>query len=65
MYKLRIYAKRNARNAGALLREEHFKTQAEMDARYRELFEYEQGPFNPTAWQLDTTTNEYVRILGY
>ena len=62
MYKLRIY-KLSGADKGNLDHEEIFSTREEMEARYNELFVYENYSLNPTAWK--NVYGEWKRLEGF
>lgn len=61
-FKLRIY-KKSGVEKGNLDREEFFATKEQMDARYDELFVYEDYSLNPTAYQ--KVKDGWTRLSGY
>ena len=62
MYKLRIY-KLSGADKGNLDHEEFFSTREEMEARYNELFVYENYSLNPTAWK--NVDGKWKRLEGF
>ena len=62
MFKLRIY-KLSGADKGNLDHEEFFSTREEMEARYNELFVYENYSLNPTAWE--NVGGQWKRLEGF
>ena len=62
MYKLRIY-KLSGADKGNLDHEEFFSKRKGMEARYNELFVYENYSLNPTAWK--NVDGKWKRLEGF
>ena len=61
-FKLRIY-KLSGADKGNIDHEEFFSTREEIEARYNELFMYENYSLNPTAWE--NVDGEWKRLEGF
>ena len=62
MYKVRIY-KLSGADRGNLDHEEFFSKREGMEARYNELFVYENYSLNPTAWK--NVDGKWKRLEGF
>ena len=63
-YKVREYY-RNGANKGSIKRELFFDRLEEAKAYYDSVFVYDDFSLNPTVWEYDENSKQYIRLFGY